>query len=214
MAEGGRFGKIMDFFRLDTDEDFDDDGFEEEFDDDDIEDIEDIDDDEPEERPKKKTQRSVRSESKARSSEGRTEARDRSARSRTGSADDSAEEKNRKSNIVSMRSSYYSDMELTVFKPTRFEDSEDISDAILQGKAVVINFNGIAATEAQRITDFVGGTCYSIDGDLKTIDANIIAVVPKDIRITGDVEEVFSALEGAVSSGTDTLGSDGGGYTR
>ncbi|MGI6002020.1 MAG: cell division protein SepF [Lachnospiraceae bacterium] len=214
MAEGGRFGKIMDFFRLDTDEDFDDDGFEEEFDDDDIEDIEDIDDDEPEERPKKKTQRSVRSESKARSSEGRTEARDRSARSRTGSADDSAEEKNRKSNIVSMRSSYYSDMELTVFKPTRFEDSEDISDAILQGKAVVINFNGIAATEAQRITDFVGGTCYSIDGDIKTIDANIIAVVPKDIRITGDVEEVFSALEGAVSSGTDTLGSDGGGYTR
>lgn len=211
MAEGGRFGKIMDFFRLDTDEDFDDDGFEEEFDDDDIEDI---DDDEPEERPKKKTQRSVRSESKARSSEGRTEARDRSARSRTGSADDSAEEKNRKSNIVSMRSSYYSDMELTVFKPTRFEDSEDISDAILQGKAVVINFNGIAATEAQRITDFVGGTCYSIDGDIKTIDANIIAVVPKDIRITGDVEEVFSALEGAVSSGTDTLGSDGGGYTR
>lgn len=214
MAEGGRFGKIMDFFRLDTDEDFDDDGFEEEFDDDDIEDIEDIDDDEPEERPKKKTQRSVRSESKARSSECRTEARDRSARSRTGSADDSAEEKNRKSNIVSMRSSYYSDMELTVFKPTRFEDSEDISDAILQGKAVVINFNGIAATEAQRITDFVGGTCYSIDGDIKTIDANIIAVVPKDIRITGDVEEVFSALEGAVSSGTDTLGSDGGGYTR
>ena len=105
-------------------------------------------------------------------------------------------------------------MELTVFKPTRFEDSEDISDAILQGKAVVINFNGIAATEAQRITDFVGGTCYSIDGDIKTIDANIIAVVPKDIRITGDVEEVFSALEGAVSSGTDTLGSDGGGYTR
>ena len=214
MAEGGRFGKIMDFFRLDTDEDFDDDGFEEEFDDDDIEDIEDIDDDEPEERPKKKTQSSVRSESKARSSEGRTEARDRSARSRTGSADDSAEEKNRKSNIVSMRSSYYSDMELTVFKPTRFEDSEDISDAILQGKAVVINFNGIAATEAQRITDFVGGTCYSIDGDIKTIDANIIAVVPKDIRITGDVEEVYSALEGAVSSGTDTLGSDGGGYTR
>lgn len=200
--------------------------------DDDIEDIEDIEEEEEPRRTRTRRDSSSRTGVKStrkKASDDRTEqdsagsSRSRSAaadsynRSRSGSSDRYSRSRSgssdryrsgSRSNVVHMRSSYQSGGEIEVFKPTRFEDSEDISDAILQGKAVVINFNGFPQVEAQRITDFVGGTCYSIDGDIKTIDTNIIAVVPQEFRITGDVKELFNTFDDTAGTSTEDAGTD------
>ena len=55
--------------------------------------------------------------------------------------------------VVPMRRS----MEVTMIKPTSMEDSRDICDYLLAGKAVVLNMEGIHTEVAQRIIDFTSG---------------------------------------------------------
>ena len=59
--------------------------------------------------------------------------------------------------VVPMRRS----MEVTMIKPTSMEDSRDISDYLLAGKAVVLNMEGIHTEVAQRIIDFTSEATYS-----------------------------------------------------
>lgn len=67
--------------------------------------------------------------------------------------------------VVPMRRS----MEVTMIKPTSMEDSRDICDYLLAGKAVVLNMEGIHTETAQRIIDFTSGATYSMNGNLQKI---------------------------------------------
>ena len=46
---------------------------------------------------------------------------------------------------------------------------------------------------AQRIIDFVSGSCYAINGNIKQISETIVIVTPEDIDITGDLQELASS---------------------
>ncbi len=48
-------------------------------------------------------------------------------------------------------------MEVTMIKPTTMEDSREVCDYLLAGKAVVLNMEGIHMETAQRIIDFASG---------------------------------------------------------
>ena len=61
--------------------------------------------------------------------------------------------------VVPMRRS----MEVTMIKPTSMDDSRDICDYLLSGKAVVLNMEGIHMETAQRIIDFTSGATYSMN---------------------------------------------------
>ena len=67
--------------------------------------------------------------------------------------------------VVPMRRS----MEVTMIKPTSMDDSRDICDYLLSGKAVVLNMEGIHMETAQRIIDFTSGATYSMNGNLQKI---------------------------------------------
>ena len=45
-------------------------------------------------------------------------------------------------------------MEVSLIKPTSMEDTREICDYLLAGKAVVLNMEGIHMEVAQRIIDF------------------------------------------------------------
>ena len=62
-----------------------------------------------------------------------------------------------------------SSMEVAMIKPTSIEDSKEISDYLLAGKAVVLNMEGHHMEVAQRIIDFTSGSTYSINGNLQKI---------------------------------------------
>ena len=46
-------------------------------------------------------------------------------------------------------------MGIKVMKPTSFEDSQDICDVLLAGKATIINLEGFNVDLAQRVMDFI-----------------------------------------------------------
>ena len=83
-------------------------------------------------------------------------------------------------------------MQVTMKKPKNINDSRDICDELLDGKAVVINLEGISNDVAQRITDFTYGAVYSLDGDIKAISKFILIASPSTVELSGDFVETFS----------------------
>lgn len=90
------------------------------------------------------------------------------------------------SKVVSMNSR---GSKVYVIRPKEFNEAQDITDFLNEGKTIVINMEGIDLTLAQRIIDFVGGACYALDGSLQAISNNIFIAAPHDIEVTGDLRE-------------------------
>lgn len=76
--------------------------------------------------------------------------------------------------------------EVCIMKPTSFEDSQEICDVLLNGRAAVINLEGYDVELAQRIMDFISGAVYAVNGKLHQISNYIFIISPDNIDISGD----------------------------
>ncbi len=83
-------------------------------------------------------------------------------------------------------------LEVCIMKPTSFEDSQDICDMLLTGRAAVVNLEGFDPDEAQRVMDFISGCVYAINGKLHQISRYIFIFSPDTIDISGDYLELVS----------------------
>lgn len=77
-------------------------------------------------------------------------------------------------------------LEVCIMKPSAFEDSQDICDMLLSGRAVIVNLEGFDADDAQRIMDFISGAVYAISGKLKPISRYIFIFSPDNVDISGE----------------------------
>jgi cell division inhibitor SepF len=78
------------------------------------------------------------------------------------------------------------DLEVCIVKPTSFEDSQQVCEVLLDGRACVVNLEGFDADDAQRIMDFISGCIFAIDGKLHRISKYIFIFAPSNIDISGD----------------------------
>ncbi len=95
------------------------------------------------------------------------------------------------------RTSYHAgkvgQQEVCVFKPSSIEDSREITETLLLGKAVIINFEGLHVEISQRIIDFISGSCYALDGNLQKISNYIFIATPQSVDISGDFQDLFGS---------------------
>ena len=77
-------------------------------------------------------------------------------------------------------------LEVSIMKPTRFDDSQDICDMLVDERATVVNLEGIDLALAQRIMDFISGAVYSLNGKIHQISNLIFIVSPENVDISGD----------------------------
>lgn len=84
-------------------------------------------------------------------------------------------------------------MEVTMVKPTSMNDSQEICQYLLAGKAVVLNMEGLSMEIAQRIIDFSSGATYSINGNLEKISNSIFIATPEAISLSGDFQEMLGS---------------------
>ncbi len=77
-------------------------------------------------------------------------------------------------------------LEVCIMKPANFEDSQEICDMLLTGRAIVINLEGFDDKLAQRTMDFISGSVYAINGKLHRISNCIFIVSPDTVDISGD----------------------------
>lgn len=198
---GKGLDKFLNMMRL-NDDDYDDD-YEEDFTDDYNEDYsDDYEDDYEETEPAapKKKKTSFRSHTKTAAEPEPVSTREYTAS--TSSSVGSTSRTSSRSKIVPMKQPGVrgSGMEVSIQKPTSFEDSSEICDVLLTGKAAIVNLEGIDVDVAQRIIDFVSGACYAMSGNIQKVSSYIFIVTPAGIDISGDMESVLS---GGASSKVD-----------
>ena len=92
------------------------------------------------------------------------------------------------SKVVPMKRS----MEVSMIKPTSIEDSKEICDYLLAGKAVVLNMEGLHTEVAQRIIDFTSGSTYSMNGNLQKISNYIFIATPESVELSGDFQDLLN----------------------
>lgn len=188
MGEKGKVSSFLDFFKLGEDDDYDD------FYNDDY----DSDLDEKE----------LRKEEKRLKKEKRKEERRNFSRTSyndyNDDYDDEPEYSTKKTplksisqgKVVPIRTSA-SDVEVCIFKPANFGESQEVCNILLGGQPVIVNLEGIDVEEAQRIMDFVSGCIFSIQGNMRQISKYIFIFSPKTIDISGDyIKNVAENNEG------------------
>jgi cell division inhibitor SepF len=96
------------------------------------------------------------------------------------------------SKVVPMRTGR-SSMEVCVIKPTSVEESREVTDTLLSGRAVVLNLEGLHVEIAQRIVDFTSGSCYAVNGNLQKISNYIFIITPENVDISGDFQDLLTS---------------------
>lgn len=96
------------------------------------------------------------------------------------------------SNSRIVRMGNLSSLEVCVIKPTNVEDGREIANTLLEGKAVVLNLEGIDVELAQRIIDFTSGACFAINGNLQKVSNFIFIITPEAVDISGDFQGYIS----------------------
>lgn len=165
----GVFDKFLDFMKLDGDDDYD------EFDE-----YDDDDDEEYDEAPRKSLFRKKEKDY------------DYDLEDEIVRETKSVSKSSSKVTPIGKRRSGGNGMEVCVIKPTTFEDSREITETLLSGRAVVLNFEGLDVDLAQRIIDYTCGSCVAIDGNLRKISHYIFIVTPKTVDISGDLQDLLT----------------------
>ncbi len=80
-------------------------------------------------------------------------------------------------------------MQVCIIKPECYEDAQEICDQVKARKPVVVNLEKVEYPIAQRIMDFLSGTCYSLDGSIQRVANNIFIIAPENVDVSGDLKE-------------------------
>ncbi len=181
----------------------DDDGFGEDYLDEEYDDYDDFDEDRPKKRILKKVQEDEDLPAAApepaaqpdRTAQSQPAAR--TARTKTAAA--------RSSKVSPMRSRQQQrngGMEVCVIRPKSMEDAREITETLLDECTVVLNMEGLDLDIAQRIIDFASGSCYAINGNLQKISNYIFIITPESVDISGDFQEILTGAFDVPSFGT------------
>ncbi len=195
---GKKFNSFINLFALNTDDDYDDENdlFDEEDDDDDDDDMEDVgrrrsgfglfggqskhddyDDDEDDDDDDDDMSFLKRS-SRTASESTRTPQRSSAGSSKFVSINGQRTQKNMNNR---------GNGTVYVIKPQDFNEAQTVTDYLREGKAIVVNLESIDIEVAQRVIDFIGGSCYALDGSLQAISANIFIAAPDAVDVSGDL---------------------------
>lgn len=83
-------------------------------------------------------------------------------------------------------------MEVCVVKPSTVDDSREITETLLKGRTVILNLEGMDLEIAQRIIDFISGAAFAINGNLQKISNYIFLVTPTNVDISGDLQDLLN----------------------
>ena len=72
---------------------------------------------------------------------------------------------------------------IMVVKPTAYEESREIAEAVKSRKIVVINTNSLETKIAQRLVDFVSGAACVLNAELQEIEQRVYLLSPQNVEV-------------------------------
>ena len=93
----------------------------------------------------------------------------------------------RRDKVVDLKNSTGSTREFVIFQPIRFEDGTEIADHMKFGRIVLINEEMMTTDEARRITDFLAGAAFALDGKLLRVGSlKAVVFTPHGVALLSD----------------------------
>jgi len=78
---------------------------------------------------------------------------------------------------------------MLVVEPMAYSEAQEISEHLLQKRAVIVNLQKIAPEQGKRIIDFLSGTIYAINGDLQKVSTNTYLCTPDTFGVAGKISD-------------------------
>lgn len=79
-----------------------------------------------------------------------------------------------------------------VLNPKDMESSKEIGNLLINGCVVLINYTGLENKVCQRISDFVYGVIYSIDGRVVMVANNVMVATPSGVDLDGNLDGIIN----------------------
>ena len=79
-----------------------------------------------------------------------------------------------------------SNSKVRIIKPKSFEESGKIADEIKEDRLVIFDVTTLDIDQARRIVDFIVGSAYALNGNVRRVSGGIFVAAPNSIDITGD----------------------------
>ena len=88
-----------------------------------------------------------------------------------------------------MRTATMTKSKITTVKPTSFDDAQTVANCLRDKIPVIINFENTNTDDAKRIIDFISGTTYAINGEIKKVSQNVFVCAPSNVTVTYTEED-------------------------
>lgn len=99
---------------------------------------------------------------------------------------------NKKNNkVVNIHTS--ASAKITVTKPLAYEEATVICDALKNRKIVLINTTALEIRIAQRLLDFVSGSCYALGGELQEVEKGVYLLSPSNVEVTNELKNELNS---------------------
>lgn len=79
---------------------------------------------------------------------------------------------------------------IAIYQPRVYADAKVVAKQLLNNKAVIVNFNNISDDQAKRIVDFLTGTVFALNGEIKRVGDKIFLCTPPKFQIDGSIPDI------------------------
>ncbi len=76
------------------------------------------------------------------------------------------------------------ELAVDIYVPSAYDQVRRIADDLMAKKAAIVNYERVEAGEQRRISDFLNGVCYMLDGEARRISDNMALYVPSGVNVT------------------------------
>ena len=79
---------------------------------------------------------------------------------------------------------------IAIYQPRVYSDAKVIAKQLLNNKAVIVNFNNVNDQQSKRIVDFLTGTIFALNGEIKRVGEKIFLCTPPKFEIDGSIPDI------------------------
>jgi cell division inhibitor SepF len=97
----------------------------------------------------------------------------------------------RNNKVVNIHTS--SSAKVSIVKPTAYDEATEVCEALKNRKIVLINTSALEIKIAQRLLDFVSGSCYALGGELQEIEKGVYLLSPSNVEVTNELRSELSS---------------------
>ncbi|MCK9526166.1 MAG: cell division protein SepF [Limnochordia bacterium] len=93
--------------------------------------------------------------------------------------------------LVGLAGGHSGPNKMFIMEPRNYEDVKEYVTHLRARRSLILRLHLVDKREAQRIVDFMSGTTYALEGNMRKLGETIFCFTPSSVAIEGDLESDF-----------------------